>query len=147
MVYPISFFYDIRYVVCIFSLQNRSKCCHFFWIGGRLIDQDMLMVFTLRQAGHHVPIWAHEYQTPPNPSALLSSPLPKGPSLSAGGPQGLLEQHCRRVDRAQLNRFQHTLTLPQTRPILQPETLPSAKKETARKAQLRKLPHCLLCLW
>lgn len=57
----------------------------------------------------------------------LLSP-PQGSSLSAGGPQGLLERHCRRVDRALLNRFQHTLTVPQTRPILQPETLPSAKK-------------------
>lgn len=71
-----------------------------------------------------------------NTSKPLGPPLlspPQGSSLSAGGPQGLLEQHCRRVDRAQLNRFQHTLTLPQTRPILQPETLPSAKKKRLRE--------------
>ncbi len=66
-----------------------------------------------------------------NTSKPLIPPLlspPQGSSLSAGGPEGLLEQQCRRVDRAQINRFQHTLPLPQTGPILEPETLPSAKK-------------------
>lgn len=74
-----------------------------------------------------------------NTSKPLSPPLlspPQGSSLSAGGPQGLLDASTEPSSTG-FNTLLHCLRPDQ---YYKPETLPSAKKETAREAQLRKLP-------
>lgn len=67
----------------------------------------MLIVFTLRQAGHHVLIWAHEYQTP-QPSSPLPSPRVFIVRRRSRGPARATVQTCRQSPAQQVSTHSST---------------------------------------